>query len=89
MAATLSSSGTWSTLASSPTQQVDTTSDNFGDSELGYRRQIAANLDGYPEAMQFLGLAAANWAVPPGAALFRILAIFNSMRQTEQPEPRR
>lgn len=96
MAATLSSSGTWSTLGSYPTQQRDTLSDNYTDSELAYKTQIAANIDGYPELMQFIGLAAANWStasvaaglppVPPGAVIHRLRAIINSLWQTQRPE---
>ena len=96
MAAVISSTGTWSTLGSYPTEQRDTTSDNYTDSELDYKRQLAANIDGYPELMSFIGLASANWStaavaaglppVPAGAVIHRLRAIINSLWQTQAPE---
>src|SRR5690242_15141970 len=99
--ATISASGTWSTLdqfdptprgpftrtAGLPTQENLTVEEDYNTNSLNYTSDggLGTAANGVPEVTQFIGLYAQGYGIPAGAAIDRILATLNSMRQTQEP----
>jgi len=102
--ATITATGPWSALDNtnplsqapgaitreSMAQHRDTIEKRYQQNSLNYRTQMAANLDGYQEVTQFLGLFCDGYDVAPLVALSRIQQIIKSMLNSEEtPESRR
>ena len=103
MAATITSSGTWSLLQNTnPTSQApgaignesvavhrDTVEQRADSLAFNYRANFTADVDGQQEVTQFVALFAANYSIPGVAAVARIRDILTGQRQGEPVETQR
>lgn len=91
MAGTLSSTGTWSTIATAerPTASRDTIDQRFGYETMNPEDGLRGNAGGFPELMQFIALFADAYDVPANAALVRITIMCEIlMNRSTAPEQR-
>ena len=91
MAATLSSTGTWSTIATAerPVTHEHTVEERFDYESLVYEQDITSNAGGFPELEQFLALMGQAYGLPGiGAAvrLDKMLSIY--LNRTRTPAER-
>lgn len=74
MAATITGSGTWSTIASAerPVTHEHTVEERYGYETLVYEDDLAGNKGGFPELEQFLALMGAAYSIPGIGAAVRL-----------------
>lgn len=98
MPALITATGTWSALDNqNPTSQApganvnevirehrDTVEQRFQPRSLAIRDALPQDVDGLQEVNQFIGLFAAGYGIPAGAALARIKDILMAAENTEE-----
>ena len=91
MAATLSSTGTWSTLAAAerPVQHHSTVEQRHEIETQVYEDAIKTNVGGFPELEQFLALAGQAYSIPGRAAAVHFHNLLGIMlNRTRTPSER-
>jgi hypothetical protein len=79
MAATITSSGTWSTIATAerPTPQGGTTDERYNYESLIYETDLASNVGAFPELEQFIALMGAAYTIDGRSAAVRLSTMLN------------
>ena len=79
MAATITGSGTWSTIASAerPTPQGGTTDERYDYETLVYEDDLSSNKGAFPELEQFLALMGAAYTIDGRSAAVRLSTMLN------------
>lgn len=79
MAATISASGTFSTISTSerPVQHHTTVEERFDDESLLYEDDLKMNKGGFPELEQFLALMGQAYGAPGRAMAVRLFGMLN------------
>lgn len=91
MAASISSTGTWSTISTAerPVQHHSTVEERYDYESLVYEDDLKNNVGAFPELEQFLGLMGQAYSIPGRAAavrLERMLTIY--LNRTRVPAER-
>ena len=88
MAATITDSGTWSTIATAerPTTQGATIDERYDYDSLVYEEALKGNTGGFPELEQFIGLMANAYDITGLAAATRLLKMLE-IRQNRGRTP--
>lgn len=91
MAAAITSSGTWSTIATAerPVTHEHTVEERFDYESLVYENDIASGVGGFPELEQFLGLMGQAYGLPGIGAAVRLSKMLNIyLNRTRTPMER-
>jgi len=92
MSATISDSGTWSTIATSerPVQHRTTVEQRFDYETLVVEDDLANGTGGFPELEQFLAKMGAAYSIPGRAAAVRLATMLNIyLNRAERIAPER